>query len=53
MRYLHFDKKGRPSHQLQIWLMSDVWGGFVADCIACYKPGANIILDKQLFPTIA
>lgn len=31
--------------------MSDVCSGFVANCIACYKPGANITVDEQLFPT--
>ncbi|XP_056155808.1 E3 ubiquitin-protein ligase HECW1-like [Lampris incognitus] len=29
-------------------LMSATWNRFVENCIACFKPGANITLDEQL-----
>ncbi|XP_035283504.1 uncharacterized protein LOC118232545 [Anguilla anguilla] len=34
-------------------LVSDVWNKFVQNSIACYKPGANITVNEQLFPTKA
>lgn len=27
--------------------------GFVKNCRACFKPGANVTVDEQLFPTKA
>ena len=32
-------------------LISVVWDKYVNNCIACYKPGENTTVDKQLFPT--
>ena len=32
-------------------LISVVWDKFIENCIVCYKPGENITVDKQLFPT--
>ncbi|XP_041635205.1 uncharacterized protein LOC121504472 [Cheilinus undulatus] len=54
MRYLRFDKKHERQARLcndKFALMSDVWGGFINNCIACYNPGACITVDEQLFPT--
>ncbi|XP_032364546.1 uncharacterized protein LOC116678920 [Etheostoma spectabile] len=34
-------------------LVSATWNKFVANSIACYKPGADITIDEQLFPTKA
>ena len=56
MRYLRFDKKeSRRAHLSsdKFALMSHVWGSFVNNCVACYKPGLNITVDEQLFPTKA
>ncbi|XP_065814652.1 activating transcription factor 7-interacting protein 1 isoform X2 [Labrus bergylta] len=56
MRYLCFDKKDDRHARLcsdKFALMSEVWGGFVSNSIACYKPGACITVDEQLFPTKA
>lgn len=56
MRYLRFDKKDDRRSRLchdKFALISDVWGGFVNNSIACYKPGGCITVDEQLFPTKA
>ncbi|CAK6973186.1 piggyBac transposable element-derived protein 4-like [Scomber scombrus] len=55
MRYMRFDKESRCFFLSgdKFTLMSEVWGKFVENCIACYKPGANITVDEQLFPTKA
>ena len=56
MRYLRFDNKNNRRARLsndKFALVSDVWDGFVTNSIACYKPGANITVDEQLFPTKA
>ncbi|XP_041641302.1 uncharacterized protein LOC121508476 [Cheilinus undulatus] len=56
MRYLRFDKKSDRCARLctdKFALFSDVWSGFIDNCIACYKPGAYITVDEQLFPTKA
>ena len=34
-------------------LISAVWDKFVKNCMFCYKPGENITVDEQLFPTKA
>ncbi|XP_056120044.1 piggyBac transposable element-derived protein 3-like [Rhinichthys klamathensis goyatoka] len=54
MRFLRFDKRETRRTRLRdnkFALMSDVWDKFVQNCIACYKPGADITVDEQLFPT--
>ncbi|XP_029958868.1 piggyBac transposable element-derived protein 3-like [Salarias fasciatus] len=54
MRYLRFDKKEDRFSRLstdKFALMSHVWSSFIKNCIACYKPGACITVDEQLFPT--
>ncbi|KAK7904327.1 hypothetical protein WMY93_016934 [Mugilogobius chulae] len=54
MRYLRFDLKEDRQARLSLdrfALVSDVWKGFVANCVHCYKPGPNITVDEQLFPS--
>ncbi|KAM3864755.1 activating transcription factor 7-interacting protein 1-like [Diretmus argenteus] len=56
MRYLRSDKKESRHIRLssdKFALMSEVWETFVNNSIACYKPGANITVDKQILPTKA
>ena len=30
-------------------LISTIWNRFIENCISCYRPGANITVDEQLF----
>ncbi|XP_032379457.1 piggyBac transposable element-derived protein 3-like [Etheostoma spectabile] len=56
MKFLRFDKKETRRIHLQddkFALVSATWNKFVANSIACYKPGADITIDEQLFPTKA
>ena len=53
-RFLRFDKRNTRLSGLQtdkFVLISTTWNKFVENCMACYKPGENITVDKQLFPT--
>lgn len=40
-------------HVNKFALVADVWEKFVLNSIACYKHGAKITVDEQLFPTKA
>ena len=54
MRFLRFDLRNKRSARLQtdkFALISDIWNRFVDNGISCYKPGENITIDEQLFPT--
>ena len=54
MRFLRFDLRSTRSARLQtdkFALISDIWNRFVDNSISCYKPGENITIDEQLFPT--
>ena len=54
MRYLRFDKKETRRTRLtedKFALVSEVWNSFIKNAIACYKPGPDITVDEQLFPT--
>ena len=54
MKFLRFDYKQTQSHRLatdKLALISTVWYTFVGNCLRQYKPGANITMDEQLFPT--
>ena len=54
MRFLRFDLRSTRSACLQtdkFALISDIWNRFVDNSISCYKPGENITIDEQLFPT--
>ena len=56
LRVIRFDKKNERSQQLQtdkFALVSEVWNKFVENSQMCYKPGAAITVDEQLFPTKA
>lgn len=39
--------------QTDFAMASEVWDSFITNSIACYKPGPNITVDEQLFPTKA
>lgn len=54
LRLIRFDKKNERSQTLQtdkFALVSEVWNKFVENSQMCYKPGATITVDEQLFPT--
>ena len=54
MRFLHFDLRSTRPACLQtdkFALVSDIWNRFVGNSMSCYKPGKNIMIDEQLFPT--
>lgn len=56
MRFLRFDVKSSRSQRLEndkFALASAVWNRFIDNCIQCYKPGTDITVDEQLFPTKA
>ena len=56
MKYLRFDLRTTRSVRLQadkFALASEPWNRFIANSILCYKPGENITIDEQLFPTKA
>lgn len=56
MRYLRFDRKETRRCRLttdKFALMTEVWQKFTQNCIACYRPGPDITVDEQLFPTKA
>ena len=56
MKFLRFDHKQTRSHRLatdKLALISTVWYTFVGNCLRHYKPGQNITVDEQLFPTKA
>ncbi|XP_044062125.1 uncharacterized protein LOC122880764 [Siniperca chuatsi] len=53
MKLLRFDKKETRRVRLQddkFALVSHIWNKLVQNSVACYKPGANITIDEQLFP---
>ena len=53
---MRFDIRSTRSIRLQadkFALVSDLWNKFVDNCISSYKPGPNITIDEQLFPTKA
>lgn len=56
VRFLSFDEKETRRNRLandRFALISATWNNFAENCIACYKPGANITIDERLFPTKA
>ena len=56
MKFLRFDYKQTRSLRLatdKLALISTVWYTFVGNCLRHYKPGANITVNEQLFPTKA
>lgn len=56
MRFIRFDNKNQRSQRLQndkFALISEVWYKFIENSQNCYKPGAYLAIDEQLFPTKA
>lgn len=56
MRYLRFDQKETRHCRLtteKFVFMAEVWQKFTQNCNACYRPGPDITVDEQLFPTKA
>ena len=56
MRFLRFDMRSTRLSRLQtdkFALISAACNKFIKNCIVCYKPGENITMDEQLFPTKA
>ena len=56
MRFLRFDLRSTRLSRLQtnkFALISAVWDKFVENSIVCFKPGENITVVEQLFPTKA
>ncbi|KAJ8869913.1 hypothetical protein PR048_028922 [Dryococelus australis] len=56
MRLLRFDERRTGIERIQtdkFTLVSYVWNGFEQNSIAYYKPGINITVDEQFFPTKA
>lgn len=54
MRFLRFNEKLTRSVWLQDYkfaLVSAVWNRFIENCTTCYKPGTDITIDEQLFPS--
>lgn len=54
MRFIRFDKRSQRSQRLQtdkFALISEVWYIFIENNQNCYKPGAHVAIDEQLFPT--
>ncbi|CAL7933005.1 unnamed protein product [Xylocopa violacea] len=55
-RFIRFDNKNQRSERLQndkFALISEVWCKFIENSQNCYKPGAYLSIDEQLFPTKA
>ena len=56
MKFLRYDYKQIQSHRLatdKLALISTVWHTVVGNCLRHYRPGTNITVDEQLFPTKA
>uniref|UniRef100_A0AAV2J945 PiggyBac transposable element-derived protein domain-containing protein n=1 Tax=Knipowitschia caucasica TaxID=637954 RepID=A0AAV2J945_KNICA len=56
MRFLRFDRREERQARLasdKFALITDVWRDFVTNSIRCYRPGENVTVDEQLYPTKA
>lgn len=56
LRFIRFDKRNERSQRLKtdkFALVSTVWNKFIENSQNCFKPGAHITVDEQLFPTKA
>ena len=56
LRFLRFDVKSSRLHRLQtdkFALFWEIWNRLISNCIICYKPGAFITVNEQLFPSKA
>ena len=56
IRFIRFDKKSERNQRLQtnkFALISEIWDRFIENSQSCYKPGAYVTVDEQLFPSKA
>jgi len=56
MKFIRFDNRNQRSQRLQndkFALISEVWYKFIENSQNCYKLGAYLSIDEQLFPTKA
>ena len=56
LKFIRFDIRSTRSQCLmtdQFALVSTMWNQFIENCKASYRPGENITIDEQLFPTKA
>ena len=54
MKYLRFDLRSTRSFRIKadkFAMVSEIWNRFIDNCVTCYKPGPNITVDEQLFPS--
>ncbi|XP_071039876.1 piggyBac transposable element-derived protein 4-like [Parasteatoda tepidariorum] len=54
LRFIRFDKRNQRSQRLKtdkFALISLIWDKFIQNSQACYKPGENLTVDEQLFPS--
>uniref|UniRef100_A0A1A9VDL9 DDE_Tnp_1_7 domain-containing protein n=1 Tax=Glossina austeni TaxID=7395 RepID=A0A1A9VDL9_GLOAU len=52
--FIRFDKRSQRSQRLKtdkFAMVSTVWNIFIENSQNCYRPGCNITIDEQLFPT--
>ena len=52
MKYLRSDIRSTRSIRISTakFAISEIWNRFIDNCVACYKPGSNIFVYRQLFP---
>ena len=53
LKFIRFDVRSSRIQRVQserFALISNIWNRFIENCILYYRPGANITVDKQLFP---
>ena len=56
LKFTRFDVRSTRSQRLmtdKLALVSTMWNRFIENCKASYRPGENITIDEQLFPTKA
>ena len=54
LKFIRFDIRSSRIQRVQsdkFALISTIWNRFIENCISCYRPGVNITVDEQLFPT--
>ena len=56
LKFIRFDVRSTRSQRLmtdKFALVSTMWNRFIENCKASYRPGENITINEQLFPTKA
>ena len=54
LEFIRFDVRSSRIQRVQsdkFPLISTIWNRFIKNCILCYRPGAKITVDEQVFPT--